>query len=57
MGKRHAIENKFYGVHEFKPQVRGECYTDRFAGVHPTSIENNIESLTQKFKTQLRKYT
>ena len=56
IGNRNNVEEKFYGVHEFKPQVRGECYTDRFSGTHPESIQNNIDSLTRKIKKQLRGY-
>jgi len=55
-GKRIKTENEFYGAHEFKPQVRGECFTDRFAGSHPVSIQNNMDFLITKFKNQVNKY-
>jgi len=54
---RVAIENQYWGVHEFKPSVRGECRTERFAGTHPQSIINNVESLSNKFHLQLTKHT
>ena len=55
-GHRSEVEKKFYGAHEFKPQVRGDCYTMRFAGAHPAAIVKNIETLKDKFQNQLRKY-
>ena len=54
--QKKEIESKFLGVHEFKPHVRGECYTTKFEGVHPESINKNIEILKDKFKKQLDKY-
>ena len=50
------IEQKYLGVHEFKPQVRGECYTEKFTFGHPESIQENLESLKHKFNEQLKKY-
>ena len=57
MGNRSEVEKKFHGAHEFKPQVRGDCYTLRFAGSHPVTITKNIGTLKNKFQNQLRKYT
>lgn len=54
--KRREIERKYIGVHEFKPQVRGECYTKKFTGFHPESIQKNMEKLQNKFNEQLKKY-
>jgi hypothetical protein len=56
VNKRDAVERKFYGVHEFKPHVRGECYTTKFEGNHPESIEKNMNLLKETFHTQLKKY-
>jgi hypothetical protein len=55
--EREKIENKYMGVHEFKPNVRGECYTKKFTGIHPKSIQNNIDNLQNEFKNQLVNYT
>ena len=38
---------------EFKPNVRGECYTAKFKLTHPESIENDLKSLKEKFNNQL----
>ena len=53
---KKEIESKYIGVHEFKPNVRGECYTDKFTLEHPESIRNNMDELIIKFKSQLEKY-
>jgi hypothetical protein len=50
------IEQQYSGVHEFKPHVRGECYTEKFIFGHPESIEKNLEELKNKFNEQLKKY-
>ena len=50
------IESKYIGVHEFKPHVRGECYTKKFIGLHPESIDKNIIKLKNKFNDQLKTY-
>jgi len=54
---RLAIENKYWGVHEFKPQIRGECKTEPFLGRHPESILDNVARLNNKINSQLAKYT
>lgn len=51
-----AVENFYSGVHEFKPIVRGPCFTERFCGEHPESIARDIESLKDGFYEQLKKY-
>ena len=53
---KKKIESEYLGVHEFKPHVRGECYTETFKGTHPESIEENIQDLKTKFKIQLEYY-
>ena len=50
------IESKYMGVHEFKPHVRGECYTKKFDSTHPESIINSYELLNQRFKEELQNY-
>lgn len=51
--KRIEVERKYYGVHEFKPHVRGECYTNKFRLSHPESIKRDIEILKNEFSNQL----
>ena len=53
---RIAIEKRYKGVHEFKPEIRGDCYTKNFTGSHPEVIQNNMSKLVEKFETQLEKY-
>jgi hypothetical protein len=53
---RKAIEEKYLGVHEFKPNVRGECYTEKFTFEHPESIEKNLIDLKIKFDKQIILY-
>lgn len=54
--KKLRIEKGYNGVHEFKPEVRGECYTANFTEKHPESIASNLETLKRQFKSQLEKY-
>lgn len=54
--EKDLIEKKYLGVHEFKPNVRGECYTEKFIGEHPISIIKNYNKLSEKFKKQLKEY-
>jgi hypothetical protein len=53
---RQNIERINLGVHEFKPHVRGECFTTKFEGEHPKAIENDIEALKNEFNLQLDKW-
>ena len=50
---KKQIEDKYIGVHEFKPNVRGECYTKKFTLKHPESIEDDLEYLKKDFEEQL----
>lgn len=54
--KRSEIEQKYEGVHEFKPEYRGWCKAESFNGIHPTIIHNNLKKLKEKFNVQLEKY-
>lgn len=47
------IENKYIGVHEFNPILRGPCFTSKFDGSHPESIEKKLPVLKQKISDQL----
>ena len=55
-GQQQLIEKEFMGVHEFKPHVRGECYTEKFIGDHPESILRDLEELKIQFEKQLKHY-
>ena len=50
------IEQKYHGVHEFKPNVRGECYTEKFTGSHPESIQASINKLKSRIETELKRF-
>jgi hypothetical protein len=50
---REVLESKYLGVHEFKPHVRGECFTNKFTLTHPESITKDLDVLKDKFKGQL----
>ena len=46
---RINIEDRFNGVHEFKPHIRGECRTASYWLSHPESIdEQKINKRIQK---------
>ena len=51
---REGIEEKYEGVHEWKPEYRGPCYTKKFEGEHPEVIQKNMSSLKEKFQNQLK---
>lgn len=53
---KEEIEKTFKGVHEFKPHVRGECYTAKFNDQHPESIKKNMNNLIDNFEEQLKNY-
>ena len=53
---RIKIENKYQGVHEFKPHKRGPAFTAKFTGSHPMIIQENMDKLMGKFHEQLKKY-
>lgn len=52
--KRKKIEDKYRGVHEFKPEVRGDCYTAKFTDKHPEAIQKNLSKLNDKIDVQLK---
>lgn len=54
--KKQQVEKLYLGVHEFKPIVRGECFTKKFDGQHPESIVSNINLLKTEIDQQLKKY-
>jgi len=54
--ERYQIERKYLGVHEFKPEYRGDCFTAEFEGRHPESIEKNLENLKARIKKELKEH-
>lgn len=52
---KFRIEVKYRGVHEWKPEVRGDCFTAKFTGTHPESINDDIEILIEEFYNQLNR--
>ena len=51
--ERYHIEKQFSGVHEFKPEYRGDCYTTEFEDNHPQAIQNNITALKKRIEDEL----
>jgi len=51
--ERYQLEKVFGGVHEFKPEFRGDCFTADFCGVHPASITQNLPRLKNRIKEEL----
>jgi hypothetical protein len=50
---KQKIEQRFKGVHEFKPSVRGACFTEPFTGKHPESIVKNMSTLKDRYNSEL----
>lgn len=53
---KSEIERRYLGVHEFRPQLRGPCYTKNFTDNHPESIESKKPYLLNKIQSQLKNY-
>lgn len=53
---KRQIEMSYLGVHEFKPHIRGECFTETFNLSHPESIIRDMQQLVETFNEQLKKY-
>jgi len=52
--ERKEIEEKYKGVHEFKPEIRGTCFTRPFKGAHPEAIERSLPELKERFYAELK---
>jgi len=50
------IEKKYKGVHEYRPELRGESFTSVFKGEHPKIILENMDKLKYKFNEQLKNF-
>jgi len=53
---RSFIEKIYLGVHEFKPQFRGESYTKKFMSNHPLPIQNSMEEFLERIKEEMQQY-
>jgi hypothetical protein len=51
--ERYHLEKEYEGVHEFKAEYRGECYTAEFEGRHPQAIAKNMNSLKRRIDMEL----
>ena len=51
---RFHLERKYEGVHEFKPEYRGPCYTEQFIGEHPESIRNDLQELNDRIMREMK---
>ena len=51
---KFCLEKEYEGVHEFKPEYRGPCYTEPFNGEHPMSIQENLNALESRIKLELK---
>lgn len=52
---REVLEHGYNGVHEFKPEYRGSCFTN-VEYSHPKIILDNMSELKKKFNEQLNRY-
>ena len=56
-GQREAVEQAYRGVHEFKPQYRGDCFTEAFDfDLHPQIIKDNREVIENKIQSQMKEF-
>ena len=51
---KFCLEKEYEGVHEFKPEYRGSCYTEPFGGVHPKSVQENLDTLKSRIKSEIK---
>jgi|GEM_PF-1265810 len=51
--ERAAVERAFLGVHEFRPEYRGDCYTAPYSDTHPESIGLDLMQLEQRLADEL----
>ena len=52
--EKTLVEKKYMGVHEFKPQFRGPCFTVKFEGRHPESVQKDVTSLKARLLFELK---
>jgi hypothetical protein len=52
--RRKDIESCYKGVHNWRPSIRGECYTARFSLPHPPTIREEWVALHKRFNRELQ---
>ena len=52
-GNKDKVENKWLGVHEFIPAIRGPARTERFIGFHPENIRKRLPEFTKRIQDEL----
>lgn len=50
---KQAIENQFSGVHDWRPERRGDCYTVPFTGEHPEEIKKSLPKLQERLDKEI----
>jgi hypothetical protein len=51
---RYHLEKEYEGVHEFKSEYRGPCYTEPFIDSHPKSIQDNLQDLNDRINMEMK---
>ena len=51
---RYDIEKRYLGVHEWKPEYRGDCFTADFYGEHPKAILDNLDNLKERIEREIK---
>jgi hypothetical protein len=54
---KRLLESEYCGVHEWKPERRGNCYTAKFNLTHPEAIVANLGDLKLRIKYELENGT
>lgn len=54
---KNEIESRFWGVHDWLPSRRGDCYTARFSGDHPREIAKSLPRLKQRIADEILLYS
>jgi hypothetical protein len=54
--KKLEIENKYSGVHEYKPEYRNPAFTAIFNSEHPDPIKRDMNILQTEWNNQLEQY-
>jgi 2-polyprenyl-3-methyl-5-hydroxy-6-metoxy-1,4-benzoquinol methylase len=52
--QRQTIENTYRGVHEWTPERRGDCYTEKFNFEHPETITRDLSLLRERFEGEVK---
>jgi len=54
---RLELETYYQGVHEFKPQLRGPCFTEKWLGSHPYCISMDMFDHGTRFGKEIAQWT